>query len=282
MDQNNNNNNNNNTNNDSNDHNDMAGMELFEEDIRAIDEFYRKLAEEESNKRAREEDSSDNEGPKSKRQREDNESSNSDDEEESESSNSVSDDGGESHTDRVNNKYNKRFNAIEDYKERNELLSETTVQDLMSKLDRGEIISEQEFETLKRTNSLMDQDILKDKDTVQRMILYEDFSASVQRQINDNNARIERHEKKMSDYIAYLDFKDEIARIPESFGERDDTSFNYSYYSSNSESNSGNDSNNNPDSNNNNPDSSNPFDPQGPNDGNDDNFDDFPPSFDDF
>jgi uncharacterized protein YutE (UPF0331/DUF86 family) len=73
-----------------------------------------------------------------------------------------------------------------------------SIQDVMSKLDRGEIISEQEFETLKRANRLMDQDVIKDKDSIERMQLYEDFSASVQKEISDNNAEIERHEEKIS------------------------------------------------------------------------------------
>ena len=177
-------------------------------------------------------------------------------------------------------------------RKKNNLLSEKTVQDVMSKLDRGEIISEQEFETLKRANGLMRQDMLKDRDTVQHNILYENFSLSVQKEINHNNTRIERHEKKMTDYVWDLAFKDFVARLSplKHSVESSITSSNSNPYSSNNESNSGNDSNNSPDSNNNesnsgndsnnNPGSSKPFDPPRPNEGGDNDFDDFTPSFD--
>jgi hypothetical protein len=244
----------NNNNNTSNNSNDMyEDMELFEEDIK------------ESNKRARDEE--DDEEPESKRQREDEESEDDDIwrrissetensvSDEGEESDSVSDEGEESETDRINTKYSKRFSAIEDYKEKNELLSEMSIQDVMSKLDRGEIISEQEFETLKRANRLMDQDVIKDKDSIERMQLYEDFSASVQKEISDNNAEIERHEEKISEYLARLD---ELNK------ENNETS------SDNASSDSSNVSN-----------SDNPSNSSGPDDvDDDDRFDDFPPSFD--
>ncbi len=245
------NNNNNNTSNNSNDT--YEDMELFEEDIK------------ESNKRTR--DGEDDEEPESKRQREDEESEDDDlwrrissetensVSDEGEKSDSVSDEGEESETDRINTKYSKRFSAIEDYKEKNELLSEMSIQDVMSKLDRGEIISEQEFETLKRANRLMDRDIIKDKDSIERMQLYEDFSASVQKEIGDNNAEIEKHEEKISGYLARLD---ELNK------ENNETS------SDNVSSNSSNGSNSDNPSN-----SSNPDDVD-----DDDRFDDFPPSFD--
>jgi len=130
-----------------------------------------------------------------------------------------------------------------------------SIQDVMSKLDRGEIISEQEFETLKRANRLMDRDIIKDKDSIERMQLYEDFSASVQKEIGDNNAEIEKHEEKISGYLARLD---ELNK------ENNETS------SDNVSSNSSNGSNSDNPSN-----SSNPDDVD-----DDDRFDDFPPSFD--
>ena len=244
----------NNNNNTSNNSNDMyEDMELFEEDIK------------ESNKRARDEE--DDEEPESKRQREDEESEDDDIwrrissetensvSDEGEESDSVSDEGEESETDRINTKYSKRFSAIEDYKEKNELLSEMSIQDVMSKLDRGEIISEQEFETLKRANRLMDQDVIKDKDSIERMQLYEDFSVSVQKEISDNNAEIERHEEKISEYLARLD---ELNK------ENNETS------SDNASSDSSNVSN-----------SDNPSNSSGPDDvDDDDRFDDFPPSFD--
>jgi hypothetical protein len=246
-------NNNDNNNIDSNNNSDYSNMELYEDFIK------------ESNKRAREED---DEGPEYKRQRE-NDGSGDDgilSENSSETGSSVSDDGEESETDRINTKYSKRFDAIEDYKEKNELLSEASIQDVMSKLDRGEIISEKEFETLNRANRLMDQDILGDRDSIQRMLLYEEFSASVQKEISDNNARIERHEEKLSEYLVRLD---ELNK------ENNDTLSN----KSSSGSNDGSDSDSNSDDDNNTG-SNNSSNLPGPDNGNDDEFDDFPPSFD--
>jgi Tfp pilus assembly ATPase PilU len=71
-----------------------------------------------------------------------------------------------------------------------------SIKNVMNKLDEGKIIFKQEFETLKRANRLMYQDILRDKDSIQRMKLYEDFFISVQREISENNEIIEHHEKK--------------------------------------------------------------------------------------
>ena len=131
----------------------------------------------------------------------------------------------------------------------------------MNKLDRSEQISREEFEILKRADKLMDQDIIKDKDELQRMQMYESFSLSIQKEIGDNNERIERHEKKLSDYIT---------RLNELNPEDNEISSNDSS-SSNNESNSGNNSDNN---NHNNPDSN------VSNTNANDEFDDFPPSFD--
>jgi hypothetical protein len=191
----------------------------------------------------------------------------------SESEDSVSDWGEESEIDRINTKYSKRIDSIEDYKEKNELLSQMSIQNVMNKLDNGEVISKKEFETLKMANSLMDQDILKDKDTIERMKLYEDFAASVQREISDNNARIERHQEKLAEYEARLDELNEEDKMSS-----DDNSSN-----SNNESNPNNNSNDDSDGNNN--DSNLPGPDQGPDQGSgagpdDDGFDDFPPSFD--
>jgi hypothetical protein len=187
--------------------------------------------------------------------------------------------------DRINTKYSKRIDSIEDYKEKNELLSQMSIQNVMNKLDNGEEISKKEFETLKMADSLMDQDILKDKDTIERMKLYEDFAASVQREISDNNARIERHQEKLAEYETRLD----------ELNEEDEMSSDDNSSSSNNESNPNNNSNNesNPDNNSNNNsgdnNNSNPLGPdQGPDQGpgsgagpgDDDGFDDFPPSFD--
>lgn len=258
----NNNSNNNTTSNDSNDT--YEGMELFIEDIRRVE------LTKESNKRERDDDN-DSEEPKSKRQRE-YESDKSDDilsESSSESSDSVSDEGEVSETDRINTKYSKRFDAIEDYKEKNELLSEVSIQDVMSKLDRGETVSEQEFETLQRANRLMDQDILKDKDSLQRMQLYEDFSSSIQKEISENNARIERHEEKISEYLA---------RLEELNNEDNETSSDNESNLENNDSNDNNSVSNNPSNSPEPNDSSGLNNPSDPND--DDGFDDFPPSFD--
>lgn len=257
-----NNSNNNTTDNNSNDT--YEGMELFEEDIKKA-EFAK-----ESNKRAIDDDD-DNEEPEFKRQKKD-DSDESDDvssensENSSVTSDSISDDGEVSETDRINTKYSKRFDAIEDYEEKNELLCEMSIQNVMNKLDNGETISEQEFETLNRANRLMDQDILKDKDSIQRMQLYEDFSSSVQKEISENNARIEWHKEKLSEYEARLE---ELNKEDSEISSNNDSS------DFNNESNS--------DNNNSNPNSDNSSNSPGPNNGNDDGddgFDDFPPSFD--
>jgi hypothetical protein len=47
-----------------------------------------------------------------------------------------------------------------------------SIKDVMNKLDNGETISKEEFETLKIANRLTDKDILKDKDLLQSMQLY--------------------------------------------------------------------------------------------------------------
>ena len=254
---------NNNNNNTGNNNNSYEGMELFEEEIK----FYEEAAKE-SNKRAREEEDSDNEELKAKRQREENWDENDDNASYGTwfESDSVSDDGEESETDRINTKLSKRFDAIQDYKEKNELLSEMSIKNVMDKLDKGEILSKQEFETLERANRLMDQDILKDKDSIQRMQLYEDFYASVQKEISNNNKRIKEHEENISDYHELLDDIDQANN--KELSDNDSSNFDEG---SNSDSND-----------NGNNDSNNPSNPSGPDDDDDDDdgFDDFPPSFD--
>jgi hypothetical protein len=258
---------NNNTNTSNNFNDTSENMELFEEDILEADLYAEFMKESPSNKRTRDEEDDDSEEPESKRRKgnDRNESDVSEDSVSDVGEDSVSDVGEESETERINTKYSKRFDAIEDYKEKNKLLSEMSIQDVMNKLDKNETISKQEFETLNRANRLMDQDILKDKDSIQRMQLYEDFSLSVQKEISDNNARIEDHQNKISEYQARLD---ELAQ------ESDEMSSNNDDNNSKDESNHDNNSNNsngNPNSNN----SSNSSDPH-----DDDGFDDFPPSFD--
>ncbi|SRR6266480_1191514 len=251
----------------SNDYNDTyEGMELFEEDIKKAELI------KESNKRARDDD--DNEEPESKRQKED-DSSGSDyisSETSSVTSDSVSDDGEVYETERINTKYSKRFDAIQDYKEKNELLSEKSITDVMNKLDKDEELSTQELETLNRALKLIDRTIPNDLDSLERMQLYEDFSRIVPLEIGENNERIEHHEKKISEYLA---------RLEELNQEKSKMSSN------NDSSSSDNDSNNNPSSNHpsNSPgpndDSNHPSNSPGPNGGDDDDgFDDFPPSFD--
>lgn len=270
--------NNSNNNSSSNDSNDTyEGAELFEEDI-IESKFYAEFAKESESdeeflrqfgKRNRDEEDDDDEELKSKRQKKDDVNKND------ESEDSVSDEEEESETEIINTKYSKRFDAIEDYKEKNILLSEMSIQDVMSKLDKGETISKQEFETLGRANRLMDQDILKDKDSIERTKLYEDFSMSVQKEISDNNETIEHHEKKISEYLA---------RLEELNQENSETSSNNDSSDSNSTiiPNANNPSNSSgPDDPSN---SSSPDDPSGSpgpdDDDDDDGFDDFPPSFD--
>src|SRR5579862_7853962 len=117
---------------------------------------------------------------------------------------SVSDNGEESETERINTKYSKRFDALEDYKEKNTLLSEMSVKNVMNKLDKDEELSTQELETLNRTFRLMDKTIPNDQDSLERMQLYEAFSEIVPSEISENNERIEHHEKKISEYLARL------------------------------------------------------------------------------
>jgi hypothetical protein len=266
-------NDNTNTSNNSNDR--FKDMELYEDEIK-LDEAEKKFYEEfmkseefmedeefvkKYSKRTRDEEDDDSEEPESKRRK------GNDRNESDVSEDSVSDEGEESETERINTKYSKRFDAIEDYKEKNKLLSEVSIQDVMNKLDKNETISKQEFETLNRANRLMDQDILEDKDSIQRMQLYEDFSLSVKKEISDNNARIEDHHNKISEYQARLD---ELAQ------ESDEMSSNNDDNNSNDESNHDNNSNNS----NGNPNSNNSSNSSDPHDDDDDGFDDFPPSFD--
>src|SRR5215475_7789704 len=116
------------------DDNKYKGMELYEDYIKvqeAREESVKEQSGERLNKRSRDEEDNDNEEPEAKRQKVYHVSSRSS----SETSDSVSDDGEESETERINTKYSKRFDAIEDYKEKNELLSEMSIKNVMNKLD---------------------------------------------------------------------------------------------------------------------------------------------------
>jgi hypothetical protein len=178
---------------------------------------------------------------------------------------SVSDNGEESETERINTKYSKRFDALEDYKEKNTLLSEMSVKDVMNKLDKDEELSTQELETLNRTFRLMDKTIPNDQDSLERMQLYEAFSEIVPSEISENNERIEHHEKKISEYLARLE---ELKQENSEMSSDSDSSDSNSTIVPNT---------NNPS---NSPDPDNPSGSSGPDDDDDDGFDDFPPSFD--
>jgi hypothetical protein len=209
-------------------------------------------------------------------------------------SDSVSDNGEESEVARINTKYSKRFDAIEDYKEKNELLSENVIQDVMNKVDSGGTLSRQEYDTLNRADRLMDRDVYDDKTLAADIIFYENSCNITQKEIDDNMDRIGHHERKLANYRSRLI---ELGQENSTMSSNND--------SSNSDNNSNNnpDSNNSPDSNNpsnspgSNDDSNNPSNSPGPNDDSnnpsnspglnnsddghdDDGFDDFPPSFD--
>ena len=210
-------------------------------------------------------------------------------------SDSVSDNGEESEVARINTKYSKRFDAIEDYKEKNELLSENIIQDVMNKVDSGGTLSKQEYDTLNRADRLMDRDVYDDKTLAEDIILYENSCNIAQKEIDDNMDRIGHHERKLANYRS---------RLIELDQENSKMSSNNDSSSSDNNSNNNPDSNNSPYSNNssnspgpnddsNNPsnwpgpndDSNNPSNSPGPNNSDDghvddDGFDDFPPSFD--
>jgi predicted RNase H-like nuclease (RuvC/YqgF family) len=187
---------------------------------------------------------------------------------------SVSDNGEESETERINTKYSKRFDALEDYKEKNTLLSEMSVKDVMNKLDKDEELSTQELETLNRTFRLMDKTIPNDQDSLERMQLYEAFSEIVPSEISENNERIEHHEKKISEYLARLE---ELKQENSEMSSDNDSSDSNSTIVPNT-----NNPSNSPgsDDSSNLPGPGNPSGSSGPDDDDDDGFDDFPPSFD--
>jgi hypothetical protein len=201
-------------------------------------------------------------------------------------SDSVSDDGEESEVARINTKYSKRFDAIEDYKEKNELLSENIIQDVMNKVDSGGTLSKQEYDTLDRADRLMDRDVYNDKSLAEDIILYENSCNITQKEINDNMDRIAHHERKLASYRSRLI---ELEQENSKMSSNNDSSSSDNNSNNNSDPDNSPDSNNNPDSNNSsnslglNDDSNNPSnspDPNNSDDGHDDEFDDFPPSFD--
>jgi hypothetical protein len=199
-------------------------------------------------------------------------------------SDSVSDDGEESEVARINTKYSKRFDAIEDYKEKNELLSENIIQDVMNKVDSGGTLSKQEYDTLERADRLMDRDVYNDKSLAEDIILYENSCNITQKEIDDNMDRIAHHERKLSSYRSRLiELEQENSKM--SFNNDSpsyDNNSNNNYDSNNSLNSPGpNDDSSNYDSNNDDSNnSSNSPSQNNSDDGHDDGFDDFPPSFD--
>jgi hypothetical protein len=290
-----------------------------------FDQIMKELIENENDKkREREEDDDDSREPESKRRKvnytydESNyvpsESPYEYDSEDSDVvSDSASDNGEQSEVARINTKFSKRFDAIEDYKEKNELLSENVIQDVMNKVDSGETLSRQDFDTLDRADRLMDRDVYNDKTLAEDMILYENSSNIVQKEINENMDRIAHHQRKLDNYLSRLiELNQENSKMSSNndSSSSDNNSNNNNYDSNNSsnspdsngeynnpssspgpndnsnnpDSNNSNPDSNNPDSDNSNPDSNNPSNSPGLNDGadggDDDGFDDFPPSFD--
>jgi hypothetical protein len=199
-------------------------------------------------------------------------------------SDSVSDDGEESEVARINTKYSKRFDAIEDYKEKNELLSENIIQDVMNKVDSGGTLSKQEYDTLERADRLMDRDVYNDKSLAEDIILYENSCNITQKEIDDNMDRIAHHERKLSSYRSRLiELEQENSKM--SFNNDSpsyDNNSNNNYDSNNSLNSPGpNDDSSNYDSNNDDSNnSSNSPSQNNSDDGHDDGFDDFPSSFD--
>jgi hypothetical protein len=299
----------------------MSNQDNNDTNSGTFDQIMKELVENDK-KREREEDDDDSREPESKRRKVNytydsdyvpsespyaTESSNS-----NAVSDSVSDNGEESEVARINTKYSKRFDAIEDYKEKNELLSENVIQDLMNKVDSGETLSRQEYDTLDRADRLMDRDMYNDKTLAKDIILYENSCNITQKEINDNMDRIAHHERKLDNYLSRLIELDQennkMSSNNNSISSDNNSNNNnnnnsdsdnpsnsnspgsngYSNNPSNSpdlSDNSNNPDSNNLDSNNSNPDSNNPANSPGPNDGDDghdddDGFDDFPPSFD--
>jgi len=160
-----------------------------------FDHIMDELIENDKKRKREEGDGSDNEEPEFKRQKVgytyDSDyvpSGNS-------SEDSVSDDGEESEITRINTKYSKRFDAIEDYKEKNELLSENVIHDVMNKVDSGGTLSKQDCDTLDRADRLMDRDVFNDKTLAEDIILNENSCNVAQKEIDDNMDRIAHHER---------------------------------------------------------------------------------------
>lgn len=267
-----------------------------------FDQIMKELVENDKKRVREEEDDDDSREPESKRQRVGYyyDSDYISGESPYETSDSVSDDGEESEIARINTKYSKRFDAIEDYKEKNELLSETVIQDAMNKVDSGQTLSREDYDTLKIANRLMDRDIYNDKSLAEEIILHENSTNITQKEIIDNHERIEEHKRKLSGYISRLnELNEENSRMSSD----NDSSNSDNNYNNNPDVNNPDSSNlnsNNSDSksldsnnlsnlpgqkddfgNNNNSNINNPSNSSGANnDGDDDGFDDFPPSFD--
>jgi hypothetical protein len=305
-------NNNNNTGNDSNDN--FEDMELYEEGMRAFDEFMKDVESESNrefvkenfgtglNKRSRDrmndyKEDDHNEEPEPKRRKIDHIPDRSPSEDWI--SDEISNDGEErTKGQKIAAKVIERLDEIRYYKDVNKILSDKSIQDLVNKLDNNEMISEEEFEHWSNIDKLLDKGILTDRDSLRTMEMYKTFSTAIEKEIVDNHAKIEKHKKKIADYfeqIAELPLEELSEEKSEMSSNNDSSDSNNDSPDSNNDSpDSNNDSNFNDNSNNsNNYDSDNPSKPDDPRDGSDDNhpsdsddsndndeFDDFPPSFD--
>lgn len=169
-------------------------------DIRLVKESNKSIRDEEN-------DGNYNEGPKSKRQKLD------DGIKSDVSEDSVSDKGEESETERIVAKYSKRAYVIRDCNKRNEFLDKPrSEQDIINKLYNDKTISKEEFEALSRVNKKMDEytledmykDIYKDEDSKKDMELYKKYRLFIAHEFDDNAATIDKHYKKISGYKARL------------------------------------------------------------------------------
>jgi hypothetical protein len=99
---------------------------------------------------------------------------------------------------KINAKYSRRFDIIEEYKERNEVLRSSEVKDVAKKLDSGEELNDEEKDTLDAIiDNTMDQRF--SKSAREGLFLY-GFSEQVEAEITENEERIKHHEGKLEEY----------------------------------------------------------------------------------
>jgi len=104
---------------------------------------------------------------------------------------------------KINVKYSRRFDSIEEYKERNEILRSSEVKDVVKKLDAGEELNDEERDKLDAViNNSMDQHFSKSRRD--GLHLY-GFGEEVQTEITDNEERIKHHEEKLREYEKRLE-----------------------------------------------------------------------------